>query len=94
MGEAIKDAAAGDSNYLLDWLYSGCNVRRRQWKTTSPSEKTTNQDDINEVTSQLVVSLRYLYLSPITTLSHAVAGPAKMGEAFKDAATVDELTTR
>ena len=44
----------------------------------------TDQEDINELKkcSQLVVPLRHLYKSPITTLSYCCS-PSKMGEVFK-----------
>ena len=58
------------------------------------AEKLTNQEDLNELRiPQLVVSLRYLYLSPITALCMLLQ-PFLVGRAFTHAATVDTTDHR
>ena len=70
------------------------NTHSDKGRPPSPSEKFTNQEDINEMTiSQLVVSSRYLCLPPITTLS-TLLQPFLDGRSAQKHCNSQPLTTR
>ena len=70
------------------------NTHSDTGRPPSPSEKLTNQEDINELKiSQLVVSSRYLYLPPITTLS-TLLQPFLDGRSAQKHCNSQPLTTR